>query len=166
MLRIKTLLASIILTFGLFAGGIQLENSELAYGQFFETNSTFNSTGSDNPGAAEIVLLSQKLKKSEFGNRHLIGEVKNIGNDTASSNTVHLTTYDKNEDILGTTSSYVEGDSLGPNQKSTFDLVTSADDFKGMDHYELSLRWDNSDGTEGYVENAKIYMSNSTGSND
>ena len=134
-------LSTIILTLVLFTGGIQFENAELAYGQFFETNSTFNSTGSDNPDAAEIVLLSQKLKKAEFGTRHLIGQVKNIGNDTASSSRVDLTTYDKNGDILGTTWSYVEGDTLGPNQKSTFDLGSSEDDFKGMDHYELSLRW-------------------------
>ena len=112
------------------------------------------------------MLLSQKLKKAEFGTRHLIGQVKNIGNDTASSSRVDLTTFDKNGDILGTTWSYVEGDTLGPNQKSTFDLGTSEDDFKGMDHYELSLRWDNSDGTEGYVENAKIYKTNTTDSND
>jgi hypothetical protein len=69
------------------------------YGQFFENSETndndtnssnfaSNSTSSEN---ADIVLLSQKLKKASFGFRDLVGQVKNIGNDTAESVNVLLT---------------------------------------------------------------------------
>ncbi|MDW0200086.1 MAG: FxLYD domain-containing protein, partial [Nitrososphaeraceae archaeon] len=129
--------------------------------QFFEDgngtntlNFSSNSTSSPDSGAAEILLLSQKLKKASFGYRDLVGQVKNIGNNTASFVRIDLTTYDKNGDVLGTDSTYATANTLKPNQKSTFQLMTSADNFKGMDHYELSLQWRNPDFTEGYVENA------------
>jgi hypothetical protein len=53
-----------------------------------------------------------------------------------------------------------------PGQKSTFKFFASSDTFKGMDYYELSLEWSNADGSQGYVENAKIYKSNTTDTND
>jgi hypothetical protein len=139
---------------------MQFENIDVAYGQFFETNpsdsdSTTNSTQSEN--AADIVLLSQKLKKTSFGYRDLVGQVKNIGSETGTFVRVDITTYDKNGEVLGTDYTYITADSLKPNQKSSFDLSSSSDNFKGMDHYDLSLQWDNPDGSEGYVENAKIF---------
>ncbi len=157
------------MTFGLFAGGIQFENAEIAYGQFFETNSAeleSNSTSSDNSIGADIVLLSQKLKKSSFGYRDLVGQVKNIGNETAESVKIVLDTFDKNGDIIGTDSTYATASTLEPNQKSSFELSSESENFKGMDHYEISLQWNNPDFSEGYVENAQIYKSNTSNTND
>lgn len=171
MVGIKVLSLSIISTLILFVGGNSFKSVDLAYGQFFETNSTdlgSNSTSNqtDTSNGADIVLLSQKLKKASFGYRDLVGQVKNIGEDTAQFVKVVLDTFDKNGGVLGTDETYVTADTLKPNQKSTFDLSSSNDNFKGMDHYEISLQWQNSDGTDGYVENAKIYKANNTGTND
>ena len=69
MLDFKIPLATIILTFVLFAGGTTFESADLAYGQFFDnsetngnttsSNSTSNFATSEESNAAEIVLLSQ-----------------------------------------------------------------------------------------------------------
>ncbi|CAN5637045.1 hypothetical protein BH18THE1_BH18THE1_19430 [soil metagenome] len=74
--------------------------------------------------------------------------------------------YDKDGDIIGTDYTYATAESLKPNQKSAFDLASSGDTFKGMDYYELSLEWSNADSSQGYVENAQIYKSSNTNSND
>jgi hypothetical protein len=163
MLGFKISLSTIILTLVLFTGGNGFESADLAYGQFFETNSsnsTSNSTASENPNDAKIVLVSQKLKKASFGYRDLVGQVKNIGNESAESVNILLTVYDKNGGVIGTENTYADVDTLKPGQKSTFKFFASADDFKGMDNYELSLEWSNPDGSQGYVENAKIYKDN------
>ena len=103
--------------------------------------------------SADIVLLSQRIKN---GN-DIIGQVKNIGNDTADFVKIGLTTYDKNGDVLGTDFTYASVQTLNPNQKSSFDMLSPKDNFIGMNNYELSLHWRNSDGTDGYVDNAKAY---------
>jgi hypothetical protein len=158
-------LSAIILTSVLFIGGNGFGSAELAYGQFFETNSsdsTTNSTESEDANAADIVLLSQKLKKASFGYRDLVGQVRNIGSESAETVNILLTVYDKNGGVIGTDSTYADASTLKPGQKSTFKFFTSSDDFKGMDHYDLSLEWSNPDGSQGYVENAKIYKPNTT----
>jgi len=167
MVDLKILSVTIALTLVSLVGANCLKNADLAYAQFFETNSTdlgsnATSNQTDTSNGADIVLLSQKLKKSSFGYRDLVGQVKNIGDDTAQFVKIVLDTFDKNGDVLGTDETYVTADTLKPNQKSTFDLSSSSDNFKGMDHYEISLQWQNSDGTDKYLENAKIYKSNST----
>jgi hypothetical protein len=48
------------------------------------TGFTDNEGSTDDGNDAQIVLLSQKLKKSNYGYRDLVGQVKNIGNGTAN----------------------------------------------------------------------------------
>jgi ElaB/YqjD/DUF883 family membrane-anchored ribosome-binding protein len=75
--------------------------------------------------------------------------------------------YDKNGGVIGTESTYADVDLLKPGQKSTFKFFASADDFKGMDHYELSIEWQNhKDSSQGYLEKAKIYKDNTANAND
>lgn len=168
MTGMKISVSTIILTLLLFMGVSGFYSTDLTYGQFFETNSsdfTSNSTSDDeteDSDAADVVLLSQKLKKASFGSRHLVGQVKNVGNDTADFVKIVLDTFDKNGDVIGTDYTYTTARTLKPDQRSSFDLSSDSQNFKGMDHYEISLQWDNSDGTEAYVENAKIYKSNDT----
>jgi hypothetical protein len=119
------------------------------------TNATSSNT-QDSNSSANIVLMSQKFKKAKFGITHVVGQVKNTGNDTARYVRIDLTTFDKNGDVLGTDYTYVTADTLKPNQKSSFDLSSTQDNFKGMKYYELSLQWQDSDGTDQYVENAHI----------
>jgi len=167
-------LQPIILTFVLFIAGLHFEGTDIAFGQFFEdsenndTNTDTNSSSSEaeESNTAEIVLLSQKLKKASLGFRNLVGQVKNIGNDTAQFVQITVTTYDKDGNVLGTDFGYASATTLKPNQKSTFELIADNENFKGMDNYEISLQWRNPDFSEGYVENAQLYKDNSTKGSD
>ena len=55
---------------------------------------------------ADVVLLSQRLKIGTGGNNDIVGEVKNLGNDTAKRVRIDLTTYDNNGDVIGTDFTY------------------------------------------------------------
>jgi hypothetical protein len=165
-----------IMTFILLIAGMVFQNAEFAYGQFFEnlqTNSNVtnsskfssNSTSSENSTVAGIVLLRQKLNNASFGYRVLEGQIQNKGNDTAKSVVVRLTTYDKDKGVIGSEFTYPHLRNLKPNLKSTFKMTSSIDNFKGMEYYEISLEWKKPDGSQGYVENAKIYKANTTEAN-
>jgi hypothetical protein len=102
-----------------------------------------------------VVLLSQKLKKGSGDYNDIIGQVKNVGTDTVEFVKIGLTVYDKNGDVVGTDSTY--STALQPNQKSSFDIISTKDNFDAMASYELSLQWRDSDGIDQYVDNAQIY---------
>jgi hypothetical protein len=165
-------MGSVIWTFIVLLGGMQFNNADLAYGQFFEdsktkgniTNSSnfLSNSTSENPNVAEIVLLNQKLSNASFGYRVLEGQVQNKGNDTAKSVVVRLTVYDKEKGVIGSEFTYPHLRTLKPNHKSTFKMTSSIDNFKGMEYYEITLEWKKPDGSQGYVENAKIYKGNTT----
>ena len=169
MSGLKVLPAAVILAFVLFTGGVTFESTHLARGQFFEdsdtnvTDTDTNVTDTDtnsSPMGSEIVLLSQKLKKESFGSRHVIGQVKNIGHETADYVLVHLTVYNKEGGVIATNEGYAEPSTLKAGQKSTFEIFADTDDFKGMDYYTLSLDWLNHrDSAQGYVEDAQLYES-------
>ena len=171
MLRFGILPWLPLLAFALFCSGLNASFSS-TYGQFFvepDTNSDTNVTSGlsspetdEDSSSAEIVLLSQKLKKSSFGYRHLVGQVKNIGTDTAQFVKIVINTYDKNGDLIGTDFTFATSTTLKSNQKSSFDLASDTQNFKGSEYYEISLQWNNPDFTEEYVENAQIYKDNST----
>jgi hypothetical protein len=168
MLSFVLSIATITFAFILFMGGMQSQNGNFAYGQFFDksdarsntTNSSkfsLNSTSSENSNVSGLVLLSQKLNNASFGYRVLEGQVKNIGNDSAKSVVVTLTVYDKNNGIIGTQYTYPHVRTLKPDHKSTFKMTASIDNFKGMEYYKITLEWKKPDGSKGYVENAQIY---------
>jgi len=162
-----------IMTFILLIAGMVFQNADFAYGQFFDnsqtksniTNSSIfssNSTSPENSNVAGIVLLSQKLNNASFGYRVLEGQIQNKGNGTVKSVIVTLTVYDKNKGVIGSEFTYPHLRTLKPNHKSTFKMTSSIDNFKGMEYYEISLQWKKPDGSQGYVENAKIYQQNKT----
>jgi hypothetical protein len=160
-----------IMIFILLIAGMVFQNADFAYGQVFvnseanDTNSSkfsSNSTSSENYTVAGIVLLRQKLNNASFGYRVLEGQIQNKGNDTAKSVIVTLTVYDKNKGIIGTQFTYPHLRTLKPNLKSTFMMTSSNDNFKGMEYYVISFQWKKPDGSQGYVENAKIYKQNKT----
>jgi hypothetical protein len=162
-----------IMTFIILIAGMVFQNADFAYGQFFEnlqTNSNVtnsskfssNFTSSENSTVAGIVLLRQKLNNASFGYRVLEGQIQNKGNDTAKSVIVTLTVYDKNKGIIGTQFTYPHLRTLKPNLKSTFMMTSSNDNFKGMEYYVISFQWKKPDGSQGYVENTKIYKQNKT----
>jgi hypothetical protein len=168
MSAFKISLAIITLTFVLFIGGMQFQNADFVYGQFFEnsgaksnlknsSNFSSNSTTSENSNVSGLVLLSQKLNNASFGYRVLEGQIQNKGNDTAKSVLVRLTVYDKDEGVIGSEFTIPNIHTLKPNHKSSFKMTSSIDNFKGMEYYEISLEWKKPDGSQAYVENAKIY---------
>ena len=106
--------------------------------------------------ASDIVLLSQRFKTGDGAYDNVVGEVKNIGNETAKSVRIDLTTYDNKGDVVGTDFTYSTVETLKPGQKSSFDLLSSKDNFRGMEHYELSLQWRDTAGRDQYVENAQV----------
>lgn len=108
----------------------------------------------------DIVLLSQRLKEGDGDYNDIVGQVKNIGTDTVEFVKIGLTVYDKNGDVVGTESTYTDATTLKPNQKSSFDIMSTKDNFDGMESYELSLQWRGSDGTDEYVDNAQINKEN------
>ena len=112
-----------------------------------------------NAPAADVVLLSQKPKKGDGDYNDIIGQVKNIGSDTVEYVKIGIIVYDKNGDTIGTDSTYAEATTLEPNQKSSFDILSSKDNFDGMASYELSLYWRDAEGTDQYIDNAQIYKS-------
>jgi len=65
--------------------------------------------------------------------------------------------YDKNNSIVGSEFAYPHVRTLRPDLKSTFKMTSSIDNFKGMKYYEISLQWKKPDGSQGYLENAKIF---------
>jgi preprotein translocase subunit YajC len=133
----KTLIEIVIIVAIL---SIALASLKMAYGQ--ENNST------------DIQLLSQKLKKGDrFGLTHFIGQVKNVGNNTIDNVEIGLTGYDKNGDVIYTKSAITEPVIINRNQKATFDTPAYTEDYKDVESYQLSIKW-NSNGTEHYMENA------------
>lgn len=115
--------------------------------------------------ASDVVLLSQRLKTGDGAYDNIVGEVKNIGNETAKSVRIGLTAYDDSGDVIGTDSTYSTADTLNSGQKSSFNLLSSKDNFDGMKYYELSLQWQGSDGTKEYVDNAQVFKDR-TGDSD
>ncbi len=105
----------------------------------------------------DVVLLSQRLKKGSGNYNNIVGQVKNIGSTTVDFVKIGLTVYDRNGDVVGTDSIYADATTLKPNQKSSFDIISSKDNFNGMKNYELSLQWRDFIGNDEYVENAQVY---------
>ena len=141
-----------------FGFGSQLVSAQFYADNSDNNNSTNISDSDSESGGAQIVLLSQKLKKGDFGYNDIVGQVKNIGNGTATYVQIGLSTYDKDGGVVGTDSAYTTADKLNPHQKSTFDIMSSKDNFKKMSYYELSLQWRDPDDTDQYVENAQLYQ--------
>ena len=107
-------------------------------------------------------MLSHNLKEGTGSYNDVIGQVKNIGTDPVEFVKIGLTVHDKNGDIVGTDSTYADPSTLEPDQKSSFSIFSSKDNFDGMASYELSLQWRDSDGVDQYVDNAKTYSDDST----
>ena len=108
----------------------------------------------ENASTVDVILLSHKLKKGDrFGLTHLIGQIKNVENNTVENVEIGLTGYDKNGDVTITKSAFTEPKIIKPNQRATFDNPSYTEDYKEVQSYQLSLKW-NSNGAEQYIENA------------
>lgn len=126
----------------------------LAYGQAGSLDNSTNFQGVD------MVLLSQKMKKGIATLIEVVGQVKNIGNDTAQNVEIELTGYDKNGDVMGTENTFTTANIVKPNEKTSFKMLFYNENFEGMESYQLSLKWQDFNGIEQYVGNASSRIQN------
>ena len=101
---------------------------------------------------AKIILIEQKYKSDRFIDK-IIGKVKNIGNGTAEYVKITFNLYDKNGELVGTEHTYSDPRTLKPGQKAPFDNLIDEKTGDKVKAFEVSLSWDNPDGTEEYIEN-------------
>ena|SRR5215208_1961475 len=144
---------SIILFMLSFASIISLIflNGFSAYG-VFTLNSEEESSSDD---VAKIILTSQKYKSDRFSDE-IVGQVKNVGNGTAEWVKIFFTLFNKKGEIIGSERTYADQKTLKPGQKSTFNARVDEKTGDKVKAFEVSLSWDNPDGTEEYIENIDV----------
>jgi len=104
---------------------------------------------------AKIILTKIKYRSDRFSD-DIVGQVKNVGNGTANSVQIIFTYYDKTGEVIGSDSAHVNQDTLKPGQKSPFSEMVDEETGDDMKAYEISLSWENSDGSEEYAENVQL----------
>ena len=126
-------------------------NGFSAYG-VFTLNSEEESSSDD---VAKIILTSQKYKSDRFSDE-IVGQVKNVGNGTAEWVKIFFTLFNKKGEIIGSERTYADQKTLKPGQKSTFNARVDEKTGDKVKAFEVSLSWDNPDGTEEYIENINV----------
>ncbi|MGI9010639.1 MAG: cupredoxin domain-containing protein [Nitrososphaeraceae archaeon] len=120
-------------------------------------SSSVNVSLEPNSGKAKIILTSHKyIERNDSAFNDIVGQVKNIGNGSAESVEIIFTYYDNNGDIVGTDNTYVNIQKLNPGQKAPFSQFMDRNTTIGMTNYEISLKWNNADDSEEYIENADV----------
>jgi hypothetical protein len=144
---------SIILFMLSFASIISLIslNGLSAYGVFTLNSEEESSSGN----VAKIILTSQKYKSDRFSDE-IVGQVKNVGNGTAEWVKIFFTLYNKKGEIIGSEHTYADQKTLKPGQKSAFNVHVDEKTGDKVKAFEVSLSWDNPDGTEEYIENIDV----------
>ena len=101
---------------------------------------------------AKIILIEEKYKIDRFIDK-IIGKVKNIGNGTAEFVKLTFNLYNKKGELIETEDTYSDPHTLKPGQKAPFDNFINEKTGDKVKAFEVSLKWDNPDGTEEYIEN-------------
>ena len=104
---------------------------------------------------AKIILIEQKYKSDRFTD-NIIGKVKNIGNGTAEFIQLTFNLYNKQGGLIGTEFTYSDPDTLKPGQKAPFNMFIDEKTGDKVEAFEVSLTWNNPDGTEEYIENVDV----------
>jgi hypothetical protein len=119
------------------------------------TNSQLQTTTIEDTTKAKIILTSQNFKKGDLP--QIVGQVKNVGNGTAQGIKMSYSFYDQNNDILLSEYMYLDVSKLMPGQKASFsNTIIDELVIDEMTHYELGLTWDNSDGSQEYIEDVEV----------
>ena len=105
--------------------------------------------------AAKIILNKIKYRSDKFSD-YISGQILNVGNGTAEFIQLIFTYYDKNGNVIGSDYTYANQDSLKPGQKSPFNQMVDEEIGDDMEAYETSLSWQNTDGSEEYLENVQL----------
>jgi hypothetical protein len=118
-------------------------------------NSQLQTTTIEDTTKAKIILTSQNFKKGDLP--QIVGQVKNVGNGTAQGIKMSYSFYDQNNDILLSEYMYLDVSKLMPGQKASFsNTIIDELVIDEMTHYELGLTWDNSDGSQEYIEDVEV----------
>jgi hypothetical protein len=109
----------------------------------------------DSDSVAKIILTKIKYRSDRFSD-DIAGQLKNVGNGTAESIQIIFSYYDKKGQVIGSDYVYANQDFLKPGQKSPFSQMVDEEIGDDMKAYEVSLSWQNSDGSEEYAENVQV----------
>ena len=109
----------------------------------------------EDPSKAKIILVEQKYKSDRF-NDNIFGQVKNIGNGTAEFVQLNFNLFNKKGELIGTEFTYTDPDTLKPGQKAPFNMFIDEKTGDKVKAFEVSLTWNNPDGTEEYMENVDV----------
>ena len=124
-----------------------------AFAIFTVERNDYNEDNEDSSDTkAKIILIEQKYKSDRFTDK-IIGKVKNIGNGTAEYVKLTFNLYNKRGELIETEFTYSDPHTLKPGQKAPFDNFIDEKTGDKVKAFEVSLSWDNPDGTEEYIEN-------------
>jgi hypothetical protein len=117
-----------------------------------DDNSTFATN--NNKAVAKIILTKIKYKSDKFSD-HILGQLTNVGNETAEKIRVLLSYYDKKNFLIDTGYVSPEIDTLEPGQKSGFNIMVGEETGDDMEAYKISFKWTHPDRSPGYAENVQ-----------
>ena len=146
---IHSILLFFVLSISLF---IFLNQNQLSAFAVFTVNGNDNE---DSDSVAKIILTKIKYRSDRFSD-DIAGQIKNVGNGTAESIQIIFTYYDKKGEVIGSDYVYADQDILKPGQKSPFSQMVDEETGDDIKAYEISLSWQNSDGSEEYAENVQV----------
>jgi hypothetical protein len=109
----------------------------------------------DSDSVAKIILTKIKYRSDRFSD-DIAGQIKNVGNGTAESVQIIFSYYDKKGELIGSDYVYADQDTLKSGQKSPFSQYVDEETGDDIEAYEISLSWQNSDGSEEYAENVQV----------
>ena len=109
----------------------------------------------DSDSVAKIILTKIKYRSDKFSD-DIAGQVKNVGNGTADNVQIIFTFYDKKGEVIGSDWAYADQDTLKPGQKSPFSQYVDEETGDDTKAYEVSISWENPDGSEEYSENIQV----------
>jgi hypothetical protein len=73
--------------------------------------------------SAKLQILSNSSYIGLTGYMYIVGEIKNIGNETANYTHVIATFYDLNGKVIATDYTYTEPEHIAPNQTAPFEII-------------------------------------------
>jgi hypothetical protein len=106
---------------------------------------------------SDIVLLQQQFRSTGEDNDLLQGTVQNIGNNTAKSVRIVMSTFDKNGEVMQVDAINGSLGTLVAGQKLAFNFSVPQENAFDMYDYSLSLQWVDGDGELQKVEDVSTY---------
>ncbi len=122
-----------------------------------DRNNGNNEDSSDS--VAKIILNKIKYRSDKFSD-NIAGQIMNVGNGTVENLQVIFTYYNKKGELIGSDFTYTNPDTLKPGQKAPFNKLIDEKTGDDVKAFEVSLTWNNPDGTEEYIENVDVEQEN------